>query len=131
LSTLPRRSAYARRFFLQAPPCPAGFAGRVAAHAHAKNLADPLLAFKFELEARLLADLKLPGQPLRTEVLGALRHAKLESASVDATAALLVELEEMQRRSQQGALRVSRRKFSRLVATGERILAELDAKIRS
>ena len=128
VTALPRRSVYARRKYLEVPQCPAGFAGQVNYYqSEGRNFLPPLLAFKFELESRIIADLGLRGQLSLAEVLRALRERGLSERSLNDTRELLVALDDTQSRTHGATPQISPRKFSALVATGQRILAELDA----
>ncbi len=131
VTALPRRSVYARRKYLEVPQCPAGFAGQVNYYkAESRNFLPPLLAFKFELESRIIADLGLRAQLSLTDVLHALRARGVSERSLNDTRELLVALDETQLRTHAASPQISPRKFSALVATGQRILAELDASSR-
>lgn len=127
VTALPRRSVYARRKYLEVPQCPAGFAGQVEYYkSEGRNFLPPLLAFKFELESRIIADLGLRGQLPLADVLRALRARGLSERSLEGTRELLVALDATQARVHGATPQISPRKFSALVATGQRILAELD-----
>lgn len=134
VTALPRRSAYARRRYLEVPDSPAGFAGNIDHYsAHDRDLLAPLLSFKFELESRLITELSLRGQLALGDVMRALRERGLSERSLGDTRELLVALDAAQSRSQAStpsAQRVAPEKFSELVTTGRRILAELDAASR-
>jgi len=129
VTALPRRSVYARRKYLEVPACPAGFAGQVDYYkADGRNFLPPLLAFKFELESRMIADLRTKGQLSLSELLKALRERGLSERSVLDTRELLVTLDATHSQTHGAMPLVSPRKFSALVATGQRILAELDGR---
>jgi hypothetical protein len=129
VTALPRRSVYARRKYLEVPPCPAGFAGQVDYYkVEGRNFLPPLLAFKFELESRMIADLRAHGQLSLTELLKALRERGLSERSLLDTRELLVTLDATHSQTHGAMPQISPRKFSALVATGQRILAELDGR---
>jgi hypothetical protein len=131
VTALPKRSVYARRRYLEIPETPAGFAGQVDYYRdRARNFLPPLLAFKFELESRILSDLALRGQLSLAEVLRALRERGLPERSLSDTRELLVALDATQSGTQGATPRISPEKFSELVSTGRRILAEIDAVSR-
>jgi hypothetical protein len=130
-TVLPRRASYGRRFFLQAPECAAGFAGRVSYHARARNLGPAVLALKFELEHRLVARLGLTGQPRLRDVFDAMRRAGMPQDLLEDARRLLVELDSRLTPGTGAAARVGRRKFSDLVGSARRILAQLDALPRA
>jgi hypothetical protein len=128
MSALPRRSVYARRKYLEVPPCPSGFAGQVDYYkSDSRNLLPPLLSFKFELESRIIADLQLRGQLSLSELMKVLRARGLGERSLHDTRELLVALDTTQSQTHGATPQVSTRRFSALVASGQRILAELDA----
>jgi hypothetical protein len=128
VTALPRRAIYARRKYLEVPQCPAGFAGQVNYYkTEGRNFLPPLLAFKFELESRIIADLGLRGQLSLADVLSALRARGLSERSLHDTRELLVALDTTQSRTHGATPQIPARKFSTLVATGQRILTELDS----
>ncbi|HKP64339.1 MAG TPA: DUF4350 domain-containing protein [Polyangiales bacterium] len=127
VTALPRRAIYARRKYLEVPQCPAGFAGQVNYYkTEGRNFLPPLLAFKFELESRIIADLGLRGQLSLADVLAALRARGVSERSLNDTRELLVALDTTQSRTHGATPQIPARKFSALVATGQRILTELD-----
>jgi hypothetical protein len=131
VTALPRRAIYARRKYLEVPECPAGFAGQVNYYkTEGRNFLPPLLAFKFELESRIIADLGLRGQLSLADVLSALRARGVSERSLHDTRELLVALDTTQSRTHGATPQIPARKFSALVATGQRILTELDATSR-
>jgi hypothetical protein len=118
---------YARRKYLDIPPCPAGFAGQIAYYKlEGRNFLPPLLAFKFELESRIIADLGASGQLSLSDLMKALRARGLSERSLQDTRELLVTLDATHAQTHGEMPQISPRKFSALVATGQRILAELD-----
>lgn len=131
-TSLPRRSAYARRSYLQSAETPAGLAGRVSHYAAGtRNLIAPLTALKNELEFRAVERLSLPPeatQPQRIQVLTELRAAGYEPRLIDELSAFLTRVDRLQdgAASAQATL-VTPRQFSELVAGGRRILADLEA----
>lgn len=129
VTALPRRSVYARRKYLEVPACPAGFAGQVDYYkVEGRNFLPPLLAFKFELESRIIADLRARGQLSLTELLKTLRARGLSERSLQDTRELLVTLDATHAQTHGAMPQIPPRKFSALVATGQRILAELDGR---
>jgi hypothetical protein len=127
VTALPRRSVYARRKYLEIPPCPSGFAGQVDYYKlESRNFLPPLLAFKFELESRIIADLGASGQLSLSDLMKALRARGLSERSLQDTRELLVTLDATHAQTHGEMPQISPRKFSALVATGQRILAELD-----
>lgn len=129
VTALPRRAVYARRKYLEIPPCPSGFAGQVDYYkVEGRNFLPPLLAFKFELESRVISDLGTSGQLSLSELMKALRARGLSERSLQDTRELLVTLDATHSQTHADMPQISPRKFSTLVATGQRILAELDAR---
>ena len=127
-TALPRRAVYARRKYLELPPLPSGFSGQVDYYRVAgRNFLPPLLAFKFELESRLIAELRMRGQSSLSELLQALRARGMPESIVVAARELLVTLDATQGQTHGATPQISPRKFLALVATGQRILAALDA----
>jgi hypothetical protein len=127
-TSLPRRSAYARRAYLQAPECAAGMAGRVSHYASGeRSFLQPLLVLKLEIEGRLNERAHSGDAAASSELLRELEvHAGPDL--VRELSAFTASME----RFQVGALGmhpqpVSARQFSELVASGRRILAGLDA----
>jgi hypothetical protein len=125
-SGLPRRNAYKRQF--ETPECVAGFAGRVGQHVagHA-NFAAPALALKAELETQLRAKLRQHEPPSVNQAPGTLQAAGVPGTVVAETRALLAELDALQNHAPGAALRVSERQFVRIMASGRRILARINA----
>jgi hypothetical protein len=122
-SALPRSSSLVRAVSLPEPETLAGFAGRVRFFARdGSDLLAPMLAFKLELERALSEVLRVPSpiEPLRIEA--ALRAAGHTEPFVRAVRALLLELAA---HALPAAPKVTPRKFSALVAEGDRILAAL------
>jgi hypothetical protein len=128
-TSLPRRSAYARRAYLQSEEVPAGMAGRVSHYATAdRNLLGPLLVLKRELEHRMVAVARIAGQPQRQQVLQTLREQGVGVATVDELAELLRAVDRLEETALAApSTKVSARLFSELVTSGRRILAVLDA----
>jgi hypothetical protein len=127
VTALPRRSVYARRKYLEIPPCPSGFAGQVDYYkAESRNFLPPLLAFKLELESRIIADIGASGQLSLGDLMKALRARGLSERSLQDTRELLVTLDATHAQTHGDMPQISSRKFSALVSTGQRILAELD-----
>jgi hypothetical protein len=127
-TALPRRSAYARRAYLQNPDVSAGMAGRVQYYASAtRNYLAPLLVLKLELEHRLVDHVAAHGQPQREALLRALAALGWSEARVHELAEFMLIVDRLQAGSEGTETQVSARRFSELTAMGRRILAELDA----
>jgi hypothetical protein len=126
-TALPKRSAYARRAYLRTPECVAGMAGRVGYYAGAdRSYLGPLLVLKLEVERRVVARLHTQGQPQRDQVLDGLRAAGWRDDQVHELADFMQGVDRLQDASLGTQMRVSGRQFSELVASGRRILVELD-----
>jgi hypothetical protein len=126
-TALPKRSAYARRAYLRTPECVAGMAGRVGYYAGAeRSYLGPLLVLKLEVERRLVARLHSQGQPHRDQVLEGLRAAGWSEDQVRELADFMQGVDRLQDASVGTEMRVSGRQFSELVASGRRILVDLD-----
>jgi hypothetical protein len=105
VSSFPGRAAYARR--IEAPECMAGFAGRVRRHTERRpQLAGPLLTFKIEIEQLLTQRTATP------EAMARMRT-------------LLAQIDALLGGAQGTSPGVDSRRFSEIIATGRRILAEL------
>jgi hypothetical protein len=127
-TSLPRRSAYGRRAYLQASETLAGMAGRVSHYAAGdRSLMSPLLTLKAELEQQA-ADVLRPSTLLqRSELLQGLVAAGLRAELARELGQFLHAVDRLQDSSTIHSKPVSVRQFSELVALGRRILAELDA----
>ena len=128
ITSLPRRSAYARRSYLQSVDCPAGLAGRINHYASGGNLLTPLLTLKLEIESRAVERLHMGEQPQRVEMLRALRDAPGKPRLSGELASFLARVDRLQQAPEAQAGLVSQRQFSELVADGRRILADLDER---
>jgi hypothetical protein len=127
-TSLPRRSAYGRRAYLQASECASGMAGRVNHYASGdRSLLSPLLTLKGELEQQAADVLKPSAQLQRTEMLQGLVALGLRADLARELGQFLHAVDRLQDASAVQAKPVSVRHFSELVALGRRILAELDA----
>jgi hypothetical protein len=127
-TSLPRRSAYGRRAYLQGSECAAGMAGRVNHYASGeRSLLSPLLTLKGELEQQAADVLRPPGQLQRVELLNGLVAAGFRRELAQELGQFLQTVDRMQDASTIQAKPVSVRHFSELVALGRRILAELEA----
>jgi hypothetical protein len=128
-TSLPKRSAYARRAYLQNVDCQAGMAGRIEHYAAAdRNLLGPLLVLKLEIEHRMATRARLRGSHQRSDVLRALREQGLSQALSDELAALLAQVDRLEAANLAARSgRVGAQQFSELVASGRRILAGLDS----
>ncbi|MET0384947.1 MAG: hypothetical protein ABW321_03260, partial [Polyangiales bacterium] len=122
VTSLPRRSAYARRAYLQTIECVAGMAGRVSHYASGEHsLLAPLSSLKREIEYRAASLLRAPTQLQRSEVVKALNELGGPTLGTE-LGQFMADVDRLQDTS---AL-VSARRFSELVASGRRILADLD-----
>lgn len=127
-TSLPRRSAYGRRAYLQATEILAGMAGRVSHYAGGeRSLLAPLLTLKGELEQQAADVLRPSTQLQRAELLQGLVAAGLKPELARELGQFLQEVDRLQNASTLHAKPVTVRHFSELVALGRRILAELDA----
>jgi hypothetical protein len=125
-TALPRRSAYARRAYLQTPDCGAGMAGRVHYYGSGtRNYLVPLLVLKLELEHRLVDYLAAHGQPQREEILRALKARGWSEDKTHELADFMSTVDRLQSGSSGAETLVSARRFSELAGVGRRILAEL------
>jgi hypothetical protein len=127
-TSLPRRSAYGRRAYLQGSECVAGMAGRVSHYASGeRSLLSPLLTLKGELEQQAADVLRPATQLQRSELLQGLVAAGLRAELAHELGQFLQVVDRLQDASTIHAKPVTVRHFSELVALGRRILAELDA----
>jgi hypothetical protein len=127
-TSLPRRSAYGRRAYLQGSETLAGMAGRVTHYAAGdRSLLSPLLALKIELEQQAADVLRPNAQLQRNELLQGLVVAGLRAELARELGQFLQAVDRLQDASTAQAKPVSVRHFSELVAVGRRILAELEA----
>jgi predicted HTH domain antitoxin len=123
--SLPRRSPYAEQAMFAQKAAHGGFLGRVRYFTRdAKNLLSPLMVYKFELEAVLIERLGLTGRTPLKEVMAELRERGVPKGDVEDLRALLIELNDLWDRQDipPDPPMVRRRRFLRLVATGERVL---------
>lgn len=127
-TSLPRRSAYGRRAYLQGSEILAGMAGRVAHYAGGeRSLLSPLLTLKVELEQQAADILKPSTQLQRAELLQGLVAAGFKPELARELGQFLQTVDRLQDANTAHAKPVSVRHFSELVALGRRILADLDA----
>lgn len=129
LGVLPHRTPYRTERMFARPPAQGGFVGRVGFFGRRKvNLLQPLMVYKFELEAEILTRLSLHGRALLRDVLTAMRERGIGEDDVNAMRALLLELDQLRDRSDRppGPPRVGPARFQQLVATGERLLSRLE-----
>jgi hypothetical protein len=123
VTSLPKRSAYARRAYLQSVECSAGMAGRVSHYADGdRSLLVPLGYLKRELEQRATERARIGTAVNRAEVqkvLGDLGAGTLANEFGQ----LMTDIDRLQETNAP----VSTRRFSELVGSGRRILADLDA----
>ena len=128
LGTLPRRSPYRSSRMFARPAAHGGFVGRVGFFARqGANLLQPLMVYKFELEAEILTRLKLGGRSLLKDVLAAMRARGMGEKDLNDMRELLLTLDHLHEAQDRPASppRVSPRRFRELVATGERLLERL------
>jgi hypothetical protein len=122
-TSLPKRTAYARRAYLQSVECVAGMAGRVNHYAGGtRSLLGPLVALRREIERRALERLRSGPDAVALDVRRALQD-RGEATLASAFTGFASEVD----RLQEQAVIVSVRHFSELVTSGRRILADLDA----
>lgn len=129
-TSLPRRSPYEGASMLPPPAEGGGFTGRVSFFARRKGLQlHPALVYKFELEGELVRLLGLEGRSLLRDVLTAARAHGLPESEVAALRALLLELDRLRDRQDlpPSPPTVDPAMLRRMVETGERILAKLEA----
>lgn len=127
-TSLPRRSAYGRRAYLQGSECAAGMAGRVSIYGTGeRSLLSPLLTLKSELEQQVSEVLRPAVQLNRSELLQGLVHAGMRAELAHELGQFLQTVDRLQDASTIHAKPVSVRHFSELVALGRRILTELEA----
>jgi hypothetical protein len=128
IGTLPRRSPYrSDRMFARAP-AQGGFIGRVLFFArNSSDLLQPLMVYKFELEAEILRRLSLGGKSLLRDVLAGMRKRGMAENDVESMRALLLELDRLRDLQDRppSAPRVAPARFRELVGTGERLLARI------
>jgi hypothetical protein len=123
VTALPRRASLIRAVSIPASETLAGFAGRVRFFAAGnRDLLQPLLALKLEVEHELSAALRIPHPPVPLQVEAALRAAGHPEPLVLSARALLLELGAHALPSPPA---VTARKFHALVAEGDRILSAL------
>ena len=131
-TSLPRSSAYARRAYLQSVECNSGMAGRVSHYAAGdRSLLAPLLSLKRELERRAADSVRASAQLQRVDLLRALTAAGHRPQLSEELGRFMAEVDRLQDASAIHAAPVSVRQFSELVATGRRILTDLDAPAQS
>ncbi len=128
LGALPRRSPYraARMFAREAAQ--GGFVGRVGFFSRAgTNLLQPLMVYKFELEAEILARLALSGRTLLRDVLAAMRERGMRDQDIDDMRTLLLALDQLHAEQDRPASppRVTPRRFRELVRLGDGLLERL------
>ncbi|MCB9591794.1 MAG: hypothetical protein H6719_03585 [Sandaracinaceae bacterium] len=128
LGALPRRSPYrsARMFAREAAQ--GGFVGRVGFFARPRtNLLQPLMVYKFELEAEILGMLALSGRTLLRDVLGAMRARGMNEQDLDDMRRLLLTLDRLHADQDRPAAppTVSPRRFRELVQLGDGLLEKL------
>lgn len=126
---LPRRSPYRfERMFARAP-AQGGFVGRVAFFGRrSSDLLQPLMVYKFELEAEVLSRLRLRGRALLRDVLEGMRRRGLGEEDVAAMRTLLLELDRVRELADRppGPPRVTAKRFREVVAAGEDLLSRLE-----
>lgn len=127
-TSLPRRSAYGRRAYLQGSEVLAGMAGRVSLYASGeRSLLAPLLTLKAELEQQAADVLKPSTQLQRNELLHGLVAAGIRPELARELGQFLQTVDRLQNAHTIQGKPVNARHFSELVALGQRILAALEA----
>lgn len=129
-SALARRSPYAAYAKLvNRPETLAGFWGSVRFFAlRNRDLLQPLLVFKFELEEALQNKLGFAGPPRLPELAARLREINLPEPESRRLQDLLSELQDLHsKRDLPARPKISPKKFRQLVARGSEILACLDS----
>jgi hypothetical protein len=122
-TSLPKRSTFARRAYLQSGECVSGMAGRVSQYANGdRNLLAPLVSLRREIEVRATERLRVPLEVPPSDLSKALSNRGVPPLAI-AFERFITDIDQLQGR---GAL-ISARHFSELVANGRRILADLDA----
>jgi len=120
------KSPYARSALFARSPTIAGFAGRIAYfRRNQRNLTQPLMAFKIELEAELLHRLGVGKRLLLGDVVDELVRRGASSEDVARVRELLIALDQVATQDEHGGEPpfVSAGTFRDMVASGERILA--------
>lgn len=128
LGTLPRRSPYRASRMFARRAAQGGFVGRVGFFAQpGRNLLQPLMVYKFELEAEILQRLSLDGRALLRDVLAAMRQRGMGKDDVNDMRDLLLTLDRLHDEQDRPASppKVAPRVFRELVAVGERLLERL------
>jgi len=128
LGALPRRSPYrtARMFAREAAQ--GGFVGRVGFFSRpGTNLLQPLMVYKFELEAEILRHLERGGKTLLRDVLSAMRERGMSEDDVDDMRTLLLTLDQLHAAQDRPATppTVTPKRFRELVDRGERLLERI------
>ena len=93
------------------------------------NLLQPLMVYKFELEDEILRRLSLRGRALLRDVLGAMRSRGMPESDINQMRALLLELDRLHDLADKppSPPRVTAKRFRELVASGDALLARLQA----
>lgn len=128
LGALPRRSPYRSSRMFAREAAQGGFAGRVGFFARpGTNLLQPLMVYKFELEAQILSRLALSGRTLLRDVLGAMRARGMRDQDIDDMRRLLLTLDQLHAEQDRPAAppRVTPRRFRELVRLGDGLLEKL------
>ena len=133
-TALPRESPYlAYADLIKRPEVLAGFWGSVRFFSQpGRNLLNPLLVFRFELQEAIQKRLGLNKTPTPPDVAKRLRKMGMPEREIDQLQGLLRELDALHSQSEMVALpRISRRKFRNLVAKGTDMLHRLDTMVNN
>jgi hypothetical protein len=133
-TALPRASPYiAYADLIKRPEILAGFWGSVRFFGQrGRNLLNPLLVFRFELQEALQKKLGLVEMPPLADLVKRLREMDMPESEIDQLQQLLGELGELHSQSERSALpRINRRKFRDLVAKGTHMLHRLDTMVKN
>lgn len=128
LGALPRRSPYRTTRMFAREAAQGGFVGRVGFFSRpGANLLQPLMVYKFELEAEILRHLRRGGKTLLRDVLSAMRDKGMSEDEVDDMRTLLLTLDQLHAAQDRPATppAVSAKRFSELVRRGERLLERI------
>lgn len=129
IGTLPRRSPYRSAYMFARDAAQGGFVGRVGFFTQrGTNLLQPLMVYKFELEAEIIRRLALDGRTLLRDVLKVMRDRGMAANDVTEMRELLLTLDQLHDAQDRPATppSVGRRRFRELVATGDRLLTKLE-----
>ncbi|MCA9609802.1 MAG: hypothetical protein KC619_29590 [Myxococcales bacterium] len=128
LGALPRRSPYRSSRMFAREAAQGGFVGRVGFFSRpGTNLLQPLMVYKFELEAQILSRLALSGRTLLRDVLAAMRARGMGDRDIEDMRRLLLTLDQLHADQDRPASppRVNARRFRELVQLGDGLLEKL------